>query len=213
MSFSRTGIAALSGATIAIAASFFLSAKGVAGPVPGPSLDSSPARFTAKNELQRPTDYRSWVFMGTPLTPNDMNNGAAAFPEFHHVYIDPGSYEHYKWTGEFRDGTVIVKELVAVGSKQAASGKGYFAGDFLGVEAMVKSKDRFGDAPGNWGFFRFTDEEAAKKGMLGTVKRTAPNVGASCTGCHAAAQHDRVFTQHYPVLRMVRGKKRNVEND
>lgn len=35
--------------------------------------------FTIKNgELERPTDYREWVYVGTPVTPNDMNEGKAA---------------------------------------------------------------------------------------------------------------------------------------
>ncbi len=42
-------------------------------------------------ELQRPTGYREWIYVGTPVTPNEMNNGKAAFPEHHNVYIDPKS--------------------------------------------------------------------------------------------------------------------------
>jgi len=42
-------------------------------------------------ELERPTGFREWIYVGTPVTPNDLNDGAAAFPEFHNVYIDPES--------------------------------------------------------------------------------------------------------------------------
>lgn len=49
--------------------------------------------FTIKDgELVRPTGYREWVYVGTPVTPNDMNDGKAAFPEHHNVYIDPQSW-------------------------------------------------------------------------------------------------------------------------
>jgi hypothetical protein len=72
--------------------------------------------FNDNGELIRPVDYRAWTFVGTPVTPNEMNNGEAPFPEFHNVYIDPQSFEHYKQTGEFREGTVLIKELVSVGS-------------------------------------------------------------------------------------------------
>jgi len=77
-------------------------------------------------QLERPTGYREWVFVGTPVTPNDLNNGKAAFPEFHNVYIDPLSWAHWKKTGEFRDGTILMKELVGVGAKAAVSDNGYF---------------------------------------------------------------------------------------
>ena len=73
--------------------------------------------FTKENVLLTPKDYREWIFVGAPVTPKDMNDGKPAFPEFHNVYIDPTSWNHWKKTGEFRDGTVIVKELVSVGSK------------------------------------------------------------------------------------------------
>lgn len=172
-----------------------------------------PARFTEQGELMRPRDYRTWVFIGAPLTPNDMNNGHAAFPEFHNVYLDPQSYEHYRQTGEFRDGSVIVKELVSVATRSAPSGNGYFEGEFLGLEAMVRDRGRFADEPGNWGFFRFTDEEAAARGELGNLRTTATvNRTVSCASCHTAGGQDYVFTQYYPVLRAARGAKRNPEN-
>ena len=108
-----------------------------------------------KGELQRPVGYREWIYVGTPLTPNDMNEGHAAFPEFHNVYIDPISWAHWKETGEFREGTILIKELVAVGSKAAVSGNGYFQGDFVGLEATIKSSEHFPDEPGNWAYTAF----------------------------------------------------------
>jgi hypothetical protein len=32
------------------------------------------------------------VYVGEVITPNDMNDGEAAFPEFHSVYMDPESF-------------------------------------------------------------------------------------------------------------------------
>jgi hypothetical protein len=46
---------------------------------------SSFYKFDGSGKLLQPKGYREWVFVGSPLTPNDMNNGKAAFPEFHHV--------------------------------------------------------------------------------------------------------------------------------
>jgi hypothetical protein len=45
------------------------------------------------------------------LTPNALNGGKAGFPEYHNVYIEPGSYEIFKKTGEFPEGTTMFKEL------------------------------------------------------------------------------------------------------
>ena len=154
--------------------------------------------FTIKNgQLLRPTGYREWIYVGTPVTPHDMNGGKAAFPEFHNVYIDPKSWAHWKKTGNFREGTILIKELVSVGSKSAASGKGYFMGNFLGLEATIKSKKRYPDEPGNWAYYSFSTKDHK------TLNKTAAKLPtASCNGCHqVSAAEDWVFTQFYPVLR------------
>ena len=167
-----------------------------------PLLLDSPAVaeefFTIENgELQRPTGFREWIYVGTPVTPNDMNDGKAAFPEHHNVYIDPQSWSHWKNTGKFRDGTILIKELVSVGSKVAVSGNGYFQGEFIGLEATIKSQKHFAAEPGNWAYFSFSTPD--HKTLTGTAKAFP---AASCNACHAgAAADDFVFTQYYPVLR------------
>ena len=157
--------------------------------------------FTEAGKLKQPAGYRKWPFVGTPVTPNDMNGGDAAFPEFHIVYVDPDSFAHYEKTGEFRDGTVIVKELTSVGTKEATSGKGYFMGEYSGLEVSIKDAKRFKDEPGNWGYFSF--------GHKLPLKETAAlNATTSCSDCHQKnARQDLVFTQYYPVLRAAAPKK------
>ncbi len=141
--------------------------------------------------------------MGTPLTPNELNDGKAAFPEFHNVYIDPESFAYWKEKGEFRDGTILIKELLSVGSKAAVSGNGYFMGEFIGLEATVKSKKHFPQEPGNWAYFSFTNHKNPKK--LSSKATAFPT--ASCASCHkTSAKFDMVFTQYYPVLSDSKGK-------
>lgn len=170
------------------------------------------AAFNKNGELIQPSPeiFRKWVFIGAPLTPNGLNDGKAAFPEYHHVYINPDAYTVYKTTGKFPEGTVIAKELVLLsksdlvllsksdhedGSSNAPSGRGYFAGEYNGMDVMVKDSDRFKDSYG-WGFFNFGHhappyEKSAK---------AAP--AESCAGCHKAnAKGDMVFNQFYPILR------------
>ena len=54
--------------------------------------------YTASGDLILPKNFHEWVYVGSPLTPNALNGGKAGFPEFHNVYIEPGSYEIYKKT-------------------------------------------------------------------------------------------------------------------
>lgn len=172
--------------------------------------DISYFSVNSEGELIRPTDYRTWVYVGTPVTPNDLNGGKAPFPEIHNVYIDPASYKEYKKSGKFREGTIIIKELVSVGATSAVSGKGYFAGEFIGLEASVKSKKHFPNEPGNWAIFSFT---SPKDGIL--KDKTKPFPASACNACHQAnAADDYVFTQYYPVLRAAKavGDLVNPEN-
>ncbi|MCA9077607.1 MAG: cytochrome P460 family protein [Planctomycetaceae bacterium] len=162
------------------------------------------AAYNNEGELLRPTDHREWVFVGAPVTPNDMNDGKAAFPEFHNVYIDPASFASYKRTGEFPQGTVILKELVSVGGKSMASGNGYFQGEFISLEAMVKDEERFANEPGGWAFFRFG--EAPHYEPTGKRMETT-----SCNTCHAGADEDYVFTDTYPVLRAAKANNEQVQ--
>lgn len=157
--------------------------------------------FGEDGKLKQPTGYRKWPFVGTPVTPNDMNGGEAAFPEFHIVYMDPDSFAHYEKTGEYRDGTVLVKELTSVGTKEATSGKGYFMGEYIGLEVSMKDSKRFKDEPGNWAYFSFGHKYPLKESV-------AKVAAASCNDCHKKnAKQDYVFTQYYPVLRAAAPKK------
>ena len=159
--------------------------------------------FNDKGELLRPdVSYREWVYVGTPLTPNDLNPPEASFPEFHNVYIHPNDFGQWKRTGTFPDGTVLIKELVLVGTKQAVSGKGYFMGEFTGLEAAIKDSKRFKNEPGYWAYFSFGHSYP-----LAVTAQAFP--AAACNACHAAsAAEDFVFTQFYPVLRAAKGNKR-----
>ncbi|HEX4413594.1 MAG TPA: cytochrome P460 family protein [Lacipirellulaceae bacterium] len=160
-----------------------------------PDKPTANVEFTSAGKLKKPSGYRQWVYVGTPLTPNDLNGGEAPFPEFHAVYIDPESFAQYEKTGEFRDGTVMVKELIGVGAKEATSGKGYFMGDFTGLEVSIKDSKRFKDEPGNWAYFSFGHKYPLKAEVS---KNSAP----SCNKCHQnSAATDYVFSQYYPVLR------------
>ena len=161
-----------------------------------PGGTTAAVEFTPDGKLKRPVGYRKWVYVGEVITPNDMNDGEAAFPEYHSVYMDPESFAEYEKTGKYRDGTVLVKELSSVGSKKAPSGNGYFQGEFTGLEAAIKDSKRFKDEPGNWAYFSFGHKYPLKA-------EVSKNAAAACNQCHQdnAQKDDWVFSQYYPVLR------------
>lgn len=156
--------------------------------------------YTMSGELILPKDFNEWIFVGSPLTPNGLNGGKANFPEYHNVYIEPGSYEIYKKTGEFPEGTIFFKELQLTipgenpdGSRTEASGRGYFPGKLNGADVTVKDSKRYADT-GGWGYFNFNHHEP--KAATAKVKPKA-----ECAFCHmASAKKDDVWTQFYPLL-------------
>ena len=165
------------------------------------------AKFNADGTVSIPQNWRQWVFIGTPLTPNALNDGKAPFPEFHNVYIEPSAFAHWKKTGKFANGTQIAKELVLIrqkdkdemnenGSTAEVSGVGYFQGEFAGLELTVKDTDRYANEPGGWAYFSFGHNTPP----YSKTAKAFPT--ESCNACHeASAADDFVFTQFYPVLR------------
>jgi hypothetical protein len=173
---------------------------------PGSNDDSALTRtrylpeYTASGDLMLPKNFNEWVYVGSPLTPNALNGGKANFPEFHNVYIEPGSYEIYKKTGKFPEGTIIFKELQLTlpaenpdGSRTEPSGRGFFPGKLNGADVTVKDTKRYADT-GGWGYYNFNHHEP----KAATAKAKPKS---ECAFCHiASAKKDDVWTQFYPLL-------------
>lgn len=191
----RTIIGLSFGAGVCAAAYWITSHPAAQAADPAPAVHSKPmVEFTADGKAKQPVGYRKWVYIGTPVTPNDLNDGEASFPEFHNTYMDPESFAHLEKTGEYRDGTVLVKELTAVGTKEMSSGKGYFQGEFTGLEISVKDSKRYKDEPGNWAYFSFGHKHPLKA-------EASKNAAASCNSCHEDNATNFVFSDAYPVLK------------
>ena len=157
--------------------------------------------YLPDGSLLLPKNWHSWVFVGAPLTPNALNGGQATFPEFHNVYMEPGSYAIYKRTGVFPEGTIFFKELQLTlppaefpdGSRTEPSGRGYFGGPFNGADVGVKDTKRYA-ASGGWGYYSFNHHEPKAPSAMLKPKE-------ECAACHIAhAKKDDVWTQFYPLL-------------
>ncbi|MEH6518940.1 MAG: cytochrome P460 family protein [Halioglobus sp.] len=172
----------------------------VVAPANAEKTGSYTAEFAKSGEMIRPAGWREWVFVGSPVTPNSLNGGAAPFPEFHSVYIDPQSWAHWKKTGTFREGTMFAKELTTVGATAATSGKGFFNGELQGFEIAHKDTKRYSSETDGWAYYSF----GHKPEPYNDTAKAMP--AAACAACHtAAAADDMVFTQYYPILRVGKG--------
>jgi hypothetical protein len=160
-----------------------------------------PPQYTAAGELILPKNFSEWVYVGSPLTPNALNDGHANFPEFHNVYMEPCSYEQYQKTNVFPEGTIFFKELQLTlgpaenpdGSQTEPSGRGFFPGKLNGADVTVKDSKRYAST-GGWGYYNFNHHEP--KAPTATLKPKT-----ECAYCHqAGAKKDEVWTQFYPRL-------------
>ena len=206
------------GVGLAVSAVYFSVAKPAAAhavaPVNADHTQQSGAVFNADGTVNLPTGFRKWVFVGAPLTPEGLNNGKfncdqpggctkSNFPEYHHVYIEQKNVDAYLKTGDFPEGTVIVKELTRVlnptfpdSSRKEPSGRGYFNGEYNGIDMSIKDSKRFVKSNG-WGFFTFGHHPMPYE------KTSAERPVAECAGCHIAnvADTDMTYIKFYPLLR------------
>jgi len=166
-----------------------------------PAKACYPPQYTAAGELILPKNFSEWIYVGSPLTPNALNDGHANFPEFHNVYMEPCSYEQYQKTNVFPEGTIFFKELQLTlgpaenpdGSQSEPSGRGFFPGKLNGADVTVKDSKRYADT-GGWGYYNFNHHEP--KAPTATLKPKT-----ECAYCHqASAKKDEVWTQFYPRL-------------
>ncbi len=167
-----------------------------------PDLDYKPV-FNDEGDLVLPKDFRRLIFIGSPLTPNGLNNGAAGFPEYHNVYTQPKAFDAYRTTGKWPEGTMMIKELQLVktdddnfedGSRLEPSGRGYFPAAVNGMDVSVKDSKRYADTNG-WGYFNFGHNAPPYAASAPAAPKEA------CAQCHIdTADEDMVFVEFYKSI-------------
>lgn len=181
------------GLTFAFALS--LTARGQQSPPDGP-------RYAKGTNLQRPTDYREWTFLGSGLglTYEGETASPPAPPSFTNVFVTPSSYRAFMQTGRWPNGTVFVLEVRRSQTEAAPNRGGRFQADLLALEAEVKDA-RF---PDGWAFFNFGRGTA----LTDVAAPLAGEAVAPCVECHTKhTAVERTFVQFYPTLLEVARQK------
>jgi cytochrome P460 len=170
------------------------------------SLSDGP-RFTASNELARPTDFREWIFVtsGLGMTYNEVVAGTPArVPNFTNVYVNPSSYRSFMKTGQWPEKTIFVLEVRASQSEGSINKAGNFQSDLVAIEASVKDSSRYS---GKWAYFNF-GRGADLKDKVEALPTTA-----NCYACHSSnAAVDNTFVQFYPTLLEVAREKNTLRS-
>ncbi len=75
------------------------------------------ARFAADGSVTRPIEWRQWVHVGTRYKPvglNILDQKLTKTPEILNAYVEPSAMAVYNQTGQWPEGSQIVKEFTAV---------------------------------------------------------------------------------------------------
>lgn len=158
--------------------------------------DPFKAYVEADGTISVPDNYRlDYVHLGTFAAAGGDAEGGQA--EFHQVYIDPASLDIYQNTGEFPDGTVILKELQAVTANDLTTGHISYWTGAKGWFVMIKdSQGRYPDSPiwgDGWGWALFGPDDPTTP--------TNADYKEACIGCHTPVQAtDWIHTWAYPLL-------------
>lgn len=152
-------------------------------------------RYTANGALERPSDYREWVYVTTGLgmTYGSAQAAAGRAQNFDNVFVNRNSYKHFMATGTWPDKTILILEIRGAAQNVSINNGGFTQGDVVALEAAVKDVARFPGA--GWGYFSF-----------GRAPSLAPDAAplpatASCYSCHRDnTAVDQTFVQFYPTL-------------
>lgn len=156
-------------------------------------LSADAPNFTGDGQLQRPADYREWVFVtsGLGMTYGPAQN-ANDPPRFDNVFVNRSSHRQFLRSGIWPDKTIFILEVRRAESNVSINNAGKTQGELVALEAAVKDVRRF---PSGWGYFTFD-------GPKGLLERAAPLPStATCYACHEThGAVDNTFVQFYPTL-------------
>lgn len=149
-------------------------------------------RFSRDDQLQRPENYREWIYLSSGLGMTYSPSGAAnaTNPRFDNVFVTPQAYRAFLETGAWPDQTMFALEVRSSASNGSINKGGHYQDEIVGMEVHLKDSARFPAT--KWAFFEF-----------GTSGRTAKALppDSNCQTCHSMnGAVDQTFVQFYPTL-------------
>lgn len=151
-------------------------------------------QYDDDGQLLLPEDYRQWIFVGSSLGLS-YSEGGGGHEMFHHTLMEPSAYDHFRRTGDFRQGTMLALLLHNPGDNSLPQRQGRFAGAVQTVEMAVKDGSTNSADVNDWAYYGF----GTARGLRDRATAFEADTCASCHAQHAA--HDNVFMQFYPLLR------------
>lgn len=152
--------------------------------------------LTADGRLQRPANYREWIFLTSSY---NLTYGPAAarqdagMPPFNNVFVNPSSYRSFMKTGQWPDRTIFILEIRRASNAGLLNRERRFQTEITELEATVKDAR----LPDGWGWF-FLGRGTALLDTAAPLSNTGERSCFSCHGTHGAVE--KTFVQFYPEL-------------
>lgn len=137
---------------------------------------------SSKNEIPYPEGYRNWTHIKTMVI-KEGHPLYQAFGGIHHIYANEKALEGYKSENKFKDGSVIVFDLLEFSEENNA----IVEGKRKVVGVMLKDSKKYKQT-GGWGFEGFAGD---------TKERVVKNMEGECFACHTQVKEkDFVFSEY-----------------
>ncbi|MCX8106647.1 MAG: cytochrome P460 family protein [Ignavibacterium album] len=137
---------------------------------------------SSKNDVKYPEGYRNWTHVKTLI----LEKGHPLYEAFggiHHIYANKKALEGYNAGNKFRDGSVIVFDLLETVNAENAIAEG--KRKVVGV--MEKDSKKYKET-GGWGFEGFKGD---------TRERIVIDMNGNCFSCHLSQKDkDYVFSEY-----------------
>jgi len=149
-----------------------------------------------EGKISLPAGYKqNWTHLGSWAV---SKKAGESTHEMHDVYTQPETVATFNKTGEFPDGTVLVKEVRHTKTDDLTTGHASWSTDVKIWFVMIKDqKGRFEDSDhwgDGWGWALFEAKDPTKNVSAG--------YDTSCLSCHAPVEDtDWVYTYGYPSLK------------
>lgn len=134
------------------------------------------------NDVPYPEGYRNWFHVKTMI----LEKGHPLYEAFggiHHIYANKKALEGYKAGNKFKDGSIIIFDLLEAVSENNA----VVEGKRKVVGVMVKDSKKY-KSTGGWGFEGFAGD---------TRNRVVKNMEGECYACHVQMKDkDYVFSEY-----------------
>jgi Cytochrome P460 len=178
-----------------------------------PAGKGNEPQYTATGELKVPTDFYTWVFVGSNLgieyrepgapeaAPAKETGDAEKPRNFHNVYINPEAYDVYAKTGKFPEKTMLILDMYKAdaGEPKDIVSDGRFPGKQTGLAVAVKNSTRPDGSKTDWAYYEFALDKPTAKAF--------PD--KACFDCHLEhADEDNVWVRFYPTLRRLHAGKK-----